>query len=377
MKIMVTGAHFTPAQAVIEELKKFPDIEIVYIGRKYTQEGYKALSVESKVLSSLGIKFIPIIAGRLRRNFDFWTIISFLKIPVGFIQSFFILLREKPNVTLSFGGYVSVPVVFNSWILSVPIMIHEQTLISGIASSITHIFADKIALSFEKESSKNGKEILTGNPIRQRLLNPSKKPSLELKDFVKNAFRGKLPLIYITGGNQGSDIINENISLILERLTETFFICHQVGDSKKNYFDTLQAQKNKLKNGHRYLVKKWFEVEDLALIYRNSDLVISRAGINTLVELDYFQIKALVIPIPFIFKNEQVKNAKYFEKQCLCEVIYQDNLNPQVLFSKIKTLIRNNSKKQRDNAKRNLTLSNAAKIIAQEVLLMGNENDSY
>ena len=374
MKIMVTGAHFTPAQAVIEELKKFPESEIVYMGRKYTQEGDKSLSVESKILPSLGIKFIPIIAGRLRRNFDLWTIISFLKIPIGFVQSFFILLKEKPSVILSFGGYVSVPVVFNSWLLSIPIMIHKQTLVSGIADSVTQIFASKVALSFEKKSQNIKKEILTGNPIRTELINFSKKPSQELKNFLGRALTKKLPLIYITGGNQGSDIINRNISHILEKLTKLGFVCHQTGDSKENYFESLQNKKNEIKNGDRYLVKKWFDAEDVALIYRNSNLVISRAGINTLVELSYFKLKTLVIPLPFIFRNEQVKNAKYFEDLGLCEIIYQNNLNPQSLLSKIKLMLKN---KQSVIPKKVTDPKSAAKVIAQEVLLLGNKNDRY
>ena len=69
MKILITGAHFTPAQAVIEELQKEPDIKITYLGRKYTQEGDKSLSVESQILPKLGVKFIPVIAGRLQRSF--------------------------------------------------------------------------------------------------------------------------------------------------------------------------------------------------------------------------------------------------------------------------------------------------------------------
>lgn len=377
MKIMVTGTHFTPAQAVIEELKKFPEVEIVYIGRKYTQEGDEALSVESKILPTFGVKFIPIIAGRLRRHFDFWTIISFLKIPIGFIQSFFILLKEKPDVSLSFGGYVSVPVVFNSWILSIPVMIHEQTLVSGIASLITQVFADKVALSFEKKSLKDRKMILTGNPIRQSLFSSLRKPSAELNCFLKNALSEKLPLIYITGGNQGSDIINQNISSILDKLTEIAFVCHQTGDSKENYFDNLKIRGAKLKNCKRYLVKKWFDVEDVSLIYKKFDLVISRAGINTLTELSHFQIKALVIPLPFIFNNEQVKNAEYFKSLGLCEIIYQDNLNSQVLLKKIKLMIKSNLKKQGGSVREKMDPKNSAKIIAQEILLMSNENDRY
>src|SRR3989344_5972341 len=163
MKILITGAHFTPAVAVAEELKKTKGVEIVYVGRKTTQEGDESPSAESKVLPTLGIKFIPLIAGRLQRSFTIYTIPSFLKIPIGFLQAFFIILKEKPDVILSFGGYVAVPIVVMGWLLSVPIIVHEQTLVSGLANKISSLFADKVALSFLDKDRVNEKTIVTGN----------------------------------------------------------------------------------------------------------------------------------------------------------------------------------------------------------------------
>src|SRR3990167_5293302 len=98
MKVLITGSHFTPAQAVIEKLLEIPDLEIVYLGRKYARDDDKALSVESKILPELGVKFIPISAGKLNRFFSFGTIISLLKTPIGFIQSFYYLIKEKPDL---------------------------------------------------------------------------------------------------------------------------------------------------------------------------------------------------------------------------------------------------------------------------------------
>src|SRR5947209_5343804 len=132
MKILIAGAHFTPAQAVIEELKQAnqrtreldgQEIEIVYVGRKTTREGDPTPSVESQVLVKLErVKFVPITAGRFSRVFDFWAVVSLLKIPIGFIQAPIILLKEKPDIIVSFGGYVAVPLVVWGWLLSKPII---------------------------------------------------------------------------------------------------------------------------------------------------------------------------------------------------------------------------------------------------------------
>jgi len=98
MKVLLTGAHFTPAVAVAEELKKYPNVKLVYVGRKTTLEGDKTTSIESKVLPSLGVRFIPIITGRLQREFTIYTIPSLLKIPIGILQALYIILRERPDL---------------------------------------------------------------------------------------------------------------------------------------------------------------------------------------------------------------------------------------------------------------------------------------
>lgn len=377
MKVLLTGAHFTPAQAVVEELKKLPDAEIVYIGRKYTQEGDKAPSVESQVLPKLGVKFIPIIAGRLRRIPDFQTILSFLKIPIGFIQSPIILLKEKPNIILSFGGYVSVPTVIWGWLLSIPIMVHEQTLVSGIANTISNIFADKVAVSFDKKYSfPREKIVLTGNPIRSELLKEENQASEEVKKVLKNKLKDKLKLIYVTGGNQGSLIINNALEPNLEELLKTSIVIHQTGDSKENHFEKFSELKKNLKNTERYLVQKWFNAEDVSQILKEADLVISRAGANTLLELAYFQVPTIVVPLPFLYKNEQMVNAKFFENLGLCQIIEQKSLTPKKLLSAIKETFKNYST-FKESAKRSkaVVIPDGARRIVQEVLIL-NHNAS-
>lgn len=374
MKVLFTGAHFTPAQAVIEELKKDPGSEIVYIGRKYTQEGDNSPSIESQVLPNLGVKFIPIIAGRLRRIFDIHTIISLLKIPIGFIQSFYILVKEQPNVVLSFGGYVGVPVVFSAWLLSIPVIVHEQTLVSSLSSKFTNIFANKIALTFETDQYTNKKVVITGNPIRKELLNPASKYSEDLGIFLKEVKRNKLPLIYITGGNQGSDTINKVISKLLDKLTEKAYVIHQTGSSKANYFEKLLEQRGTLKNSERYLVKKWFDASDMAQIFRNANLVISRAGINTLLELAYFSIPTIVIPLPFLYKNEQMKNAQFFKQNGLCEIITQSNLNDESLLKLINQVLNDKNAKDRAMRAKEIVIENADKRLVQEMLILANTN---
>src|SRR5581483_10417958 len=195
MKIVIIGGHPSPAIAIIEELK---GNEVIYLGRKYTFEGEKALSLEYQNITSIGIPFYPIVTGRLQRRFTKHTVPSLLKFPIGLIQSFFILLFKRPDVVVGFGGYIELPVILSAWILRIPILIHEQTLGAGLANRIASKFVKKICISWESSRRFFPKEkvVLTGNPIRQRFLN-IQKPTQKEK------------IIYITGGSAGAHTNNQ------------------------------------------------------------------------------------------------------------------------------------------------------------------------
>lgn len=375
MKILLTGTHFTPAQAVIEELIKDKTNKISYIGRATTQEGDSTTSVESAVLPKLGVKFYPVIAGRLQRNLTLYTLPSLLKIPIGFIQSFYFLVKEKPDVVLAFGGYVSVPVVIAAWLLSIKIMVHEQTLVVGLASQICRLFADKVALSFDQGQLLLRNQILSGNPIRSKLLDKNITPSIQVEEFFHQAKKANLPVIFITGGNQGSHLINETIKKMIDPLTKKYLVIHQTGDSKFKDYESLQSIKINLQFRDRYLIKKWFDVSDLGFIFTNIYLSITRAGINTLCELGLFAVPSIVIPIPYIFKDEQSINAQYFHKLGLVEIISQDNLTVDNLFLTMTKITRNYTFYKQKTLDSQLKINvNAAKILAQEVLLLGRKH---
>lgn len=360
MKILVTGAHFTPAVATIEQLKKFDNVEIVYVGRKTTLEGDNTPSVESKILTSLSVKFIPIIAGRLQRSITLYTIPSLFKIPIGFLQSISILIKEKPDVILSFGGYVAVPLVIVGWFFSIPIIIHEQGLVPGLANRISSIFADKIAVAF-KESGFNGeKVILTGNPIRSEVI--------KVPEGVKLSHpRGGLPTVLIMGGNQGSHAINLAVEECLERLVKGAKVIHQTGDSKYGDFERLEGLRRLGGLRERYHATKWIG-EEYAKVLKEADLVVCRAGINTLTELALSGKPALLIPIP---NKEQNKNAKFFENIGLARIISQSELSGETLLNEIFLIFQNlKFLKQKANKAKEILVPDASNKLALETMLV-------
>lgn len=366
MKILITGAHFTPAVAVIEEFKKKKDIQVVYVGRQTTLEGDNTQSVESKILPALGVKFIPIIAGRFQRTFSPYTFFSLLKIPIGFIQSVFILYSEKPDGILSFGGYVGLPLVIIGWLFSIPVIIHEQTLVSGLANRISALFADRIALSFS-QNVLSGKEnaVLTGNPVREDILKPEKKLDSEINNIFRTAENKKMPVILITGGNQGSHVLNTAVEGVLNKLTEEVSIIHITGDNKFGDFERL----HKLQDD-RYLVRKWID-EEWGEILAKVDLVVSRAGINTLTELAMLGKPALVVPLPYLYQDEQNKNAKFFEELGLARVLPQRNLSQENLFHEIEKMLKIlPGLKESARRAKSAIIPDGAKRLALEVMLL-------
>jgi UDP-N-acetylglucosamine--N-acetylmuramyl-(pentapeptide) pyrophosphoryl-undecaprenol N-acetylglucosamine transferase len=373
MKILITGSHFTPAQAVMEELQRQDSLEIIYVGRKYTREGDRTPSAESQILPGLGIKFIPLTTGRLQRSFTIYTIPSLLKIPFGLVQALFLLTREKPDVVLSFGGYVAVPVVVAAWLLSIPVMVHEQTLVPGLANKISSFFASKIAISFPENTFAAGKTVLTGNPLRKEIIHSTNLSSAsDLASFIKKAEKEKLPLILITGGNQGSHKINQTVGEILDKLTKLTCVIHQTGDSKFNDFEKLETEKEKLTNPERYLARKWLDAGELSATLRKVDLVVSRAGINTLSELAFLGIPALLIPIPN--HKEQAFNAAYFKKYGLAMVLPQSNLSGETMVKALQEMLQNIAELKKAAKKaRDLVFPDAAKRLALETVILAKD----
>lgn len=373
MKILVTGAHLSPAQAVIEKLLELPDTKIVYIGRKHARDDDKTASVESVVLPKLGVKFISITAGKLNRFFSFQSLFSFLNTPVGFVQAFYHLLKEQPDLIVSFGGFTGLPVVVSGWMLSVPILIHEQGLSMGLANYLSSFFADKIAVSFEKFKIpfliNSGKIVVTGNPLRREFLDGKIDQKKEIKSFTDKAIKGKNPIIFVTAGSQGSHKINLVIEDKLGEITKIAAVVHQTGESKFDDFNNLKKYES-----DNYLVKKWIDAPEFAYALEKADLTICRGGMNTLIELSMKSAPALIIPIPI--GSEQKENARFFSKLGLGEVLEEKQLTPDLFLRRVKDLLSKKLtlKSDAENAKKTV-LPGAENRLVQEILKMENQQE--
>src|SRR3989344_6810801 len=182
---------------------------------------------------------------------------------------------------------------------------------------------------------------------------------------VINELRNRLPLMLIMGGNQGSHIINTTVEKILPQLIKSACVIHLTGDNKFADYERLKKFQSE-----RYIVKKWIG-EELGKILSEVDLAVCRSGINSLVELAFFNVPALVIPIPYLYQDEQNKNAKYFEHLGMVRILPQSELTGKSLLKTVKAFFRNLAtfKKQTNNA-RKIIVPDAAKRLALETILL-------
>jgi len=314
IKIVLTGGHAaTPGIATVRELRKRnfgKELQIYWVGSKKSAEGSKISTLEYKIYPEIGVKFYPITAGKIQTKFTRHTIPSLLKIPVGFVQAFIALLKIKPKVVLSFGGYASFPVVFWAWVFRIPVFLHEQTVAAGRASMASSFFATWVAVSRE-ESLKffpKSKVTVTGNPVMPEIVKVEPKTTL-----------GNPPTILIMGGSRGSQFINEEVANIADKLTQKYKLIHITGEA--NYLNYKNFESS------RYEVLSMVDPRNIYKYYEKADIIISRAGASSVSEIMIVKRPAILIPLPRTFMDEQVKNAKYAEDFGIAKVMLEKEVN--------------------------------------------------
>lgn len=326
MKVVICGGHHNSGLLLAKAFQKKGE-NVFWFGHKFTMLGEKNPSAEYLEVTKESIPFYEIKAGKLQKKYKY--IRNFLRIPLGFAMSFFYLFKIRPDVIISFGGYLALPVAICGSILRIPVFTHEQTVVSGLANKIIAKVARKIFISF-KTSEKYfppEKVIFSGLPIRNSIFK-NKSPT-----FIDSKKR----TIYITGGKQGSHIINEAVFNILPKLLEKFNIIHQCG-STSLYNDIEKAfniKKNLSKFSGNYLVKEYFFEDEIGSVFNSADFVIGRSGAHTVYELLVLKKPAILIPIPWSSGNEQENNAELLVSLGLAEILPQNELEKGLLYEKI------------------------------------------
>jgi UDP-N-acetylglucosamine--N-acetylmuramyl-(pentapeptide) pyrophosphoryl-undecaprenol N-acetylglucosamine transferase len=316
-KILLTGGgtagHVTPNLALIPGLKS-AGFDIHYAG---TRAG-----MERGLVEKAGLTYHVISAGKLRRYFDFKNFTDLFKIMLGFFQSITLLIKLRPAVVFSKGGFVSCPVVWAAWLCRVPAVIHESDITPGLANRLSMPFVRKICFSFPETEARlpASKRIMTGLPVRAELFDGDAASGRELCGFDS----GK-PVITVIGGSLGASAVNETVRGGLNKLLADFNVCHICGKGN-------MAPGSRL--GYSQFEYAGAELPDL---FAMADIVISRAGATTLFELLALCKPALLIPLgTAASRGDQILNAESFEKQGYCKTLSQDGLTGTILAENVK-----------------------------------------
>ena len=305
-----TGGHIYPGLAVADELRALAsesgkEINIVWLGNSSGMD--KNLVEKSGSVDA----FIGIPSGKLRRYFSFKNFVDFFKIFAGALKSFFVLLKLRPAVLFSKGGFVSVPPCFAASILKIPVFTHECDFTPGLATRLNSRFATNILVSYEETKTYFSKEkrekiIVTGNPVRPAFYSPNPEEGRQFLFGERGDYNPDKPLLFVLGGSLGAHQINELVAKNLDWLTERFNVVHQCG----------AKDADSMPQNHEGYFLHPFIYSQMCDVISCADVILSRAGANSIWECSVLGKPMVLIPLCGSgTRGDQVDNAHYFEEK--------------------------------------------------------------
>lgn len=331
-----TGGSVTPLLAVAEELFRGQtdkqstqsidsEWELVFVGTYQGPEREMVADFNKEVGS---MRFVPLVSGKWRRYFSWGNFLDFFKVLAACFVSWRLLAAEKPEIIVSAGSFVSVPLVWAAALRRIPILIHQQDVRPGLANRLMAPFAKLITVTFEKSLADFGKEaIFTGNPLRSLALTEEGLAEIKKKFNIVS----DRPLILVTGGGTGAANLNRLIYQVVEELAKDFQVIHVTGRGK--LLDKTDDQPY-------YQAYEFIPNCDILGLMRLSDLVVSRCGLAFLTELSALNKVAILIPLP---DSHQEDNAAVFRDAGAAVVLSEASLSSQKLVSEIYRVISDNN----------------------------------
>lgn len=333
-----SGGHAYPLVAVARALEGQAAGRNVQLRLMMMGDGnfIKKAAEESK------IPYQKISAGKLRRYFSIKSVTDLFKIPLSFIQSFWHIFLFMPDAVFSKGGYGSVAPAIIARLFFIPVFVHESDSIPGLANTIIGRMAETVFLSFKtaEKHFEGTKVIFTGNPTRKSLFQGDKNAAREYFDFHEPR-----PTILVIGGSQGAKIINDVIVSSLVVMTQKFNVVHQCGETqfesvKKDVSVILQEGTREYATPVKvyYRFYPYFDEKQLAMAYSMADIIISRAGANSLFEIAQLGKPSIIIPITDSPSNHQYLNAFEFSLSG-GYLMEESNFNRESLVREIEALL--------------------------------------
>lgn len=257
--------------------------------------------VERGYIVNLGIEYRPIPAGKLRRYMSVKTLLAPFLIIGGLFAALYQIAVLRPKIAVISGSFVSVPVAWAAWLSTVPLVVHQEDLLIGMAGRATLQFASVATFAFAEtlEMAKGKNKILIGNPVRKMFDN------VDVAAAEAKWKKSGLPLVLVMGGGLGAQKLNEAVVAILPELSENAQVLHLTGKNKNAVVDDGAAVKN-------YQVFDGLWGADLAEAMKVADIVVSRAGLSAMSELSAMGKATIFVPLAGVGQTE---NAEYCVKR--------------------------------------------------------------
>ena len=325
-----TGGHTSPGLAVAALLRE-RSRTCAWIGSRS--------GIEAQRVPQSGIPYIAISTGKLRRYWAWQNVADLLvNVPAGTLSVLRILRTLRPRVVFGTGGFVALPVVLGAALLRLPVVLHEQTAVPGLANRIGARFARRIAVTFPDRAGRlpAARVVVTGNPLRPELRSGSRSTAI-----ARFQLDPAVPLVYVTGGAQGAHRINRVVGDALASLAEQAQLIHQCGENPatgdRQWLEDRRAALPPAL-ARRYTVVPYIGAE-LAGIYAAAALVVARAGAGTVNECCQLGVPALYVPLPGTRGDEQTENARIVERVGGAVVLPQSMLTTERLVREVRALL--------------------------------------
>ena len=318
-----TGGHIFPGIAFAQGMMHaYPGCEVLFIGTER--------KVDRTALSALGFKILTIKSQGLKGKSPAEKFRALPQLPIALMEAARIIRKFKPDLVFGVGGYVTGPVILAARLLGVTTCIHEQNSIPGLANKLLGRIANRIFVSLpgSEKYFPAGKTILSGNPVRSSLIKAARK-------MKPGAEHDPLTLL-ILGGSQGARRLNslmlEAAEKCLSSLVPPLHIIHQTGEH-----DEVFVRQSYADLGLNAEIASFFS--DMAAIYSQADLVVSRAGATTIAEITIFQKPAILVPFPYAADNHQEINGRYLVEAGGALMFRQADLSGEKLGLEIKRIL--------------------------------------
>jgi len=359
-----TGGHFYPIIAVAEKVNKLIDEEHIISSKLYY---FSDSPYDKEILSQNGLLYEEVISGKMRIYFSFKNFTDIFKVFLGTINAIYKLFSIYPDVVFGKGGYASFPTILAARILRIPVVIHESDSAPGRVNRWAGRFARRVAVSFPEAVDYFPKKTVawTGQPIISEIESAApKKEALEYFKLEENT-----PLIFVLGGSQGAELINNTILDALPRLVEKYQIIHQTGI--KN-FQVVSGQAEVVladnKKNTRYLAIPYLNSLQMKMAAGAATIIISRAG-STIFQIASWNLPSILVPFTNSNADHSRKNAFSYARAGACSVIEEANMTANILSSEIDRIIedKNGYALMKENAKA-FSKPGAAEKIAQQLI---------